>query len=74
MFGRDTEFSFDTFEIIHILPSCKLVPDTAAFHWMPPTHKGIPLTKVWTLTQNIFLCFKNISETGKTGLPPTKHL
>lgn len=64
--GRDVGFSFGTFEEVHVLPCSKLAPDITAFHWVPPAHKGIPLNQVWTLTQNLSLCFENIYGTGKT--------
>lgn len=63
--GRDVVFSFGPFELLHILPSGKLAPDVTTLHWVPPTHKGIPLTQVWTLTHNLPLCFRNVNGTDK---------
>ena len=63
--GRDVVFSFGPFELLHILPSGKLAADIITFHWVPPTHKGIPLTQIWTLTHNLPLCFKNVNGTAK---------
>lgn len=71
--GKDVGFSFGSFETTHVLPSRRLAPDITAFHWVPPTRKGMPLTQVWTLIPSFSLCFKNNDEHGKTlGYLPLK--
>ena len=64
--GQNAGFSFEVFESTYKLSSGKQVPDVITIHWVPPTHKRIPLTQIWTLTTDLSLYFKHINSIGKT--------